>query len=292
MILPTFIVCGAAKCGTTSIYHYLKKHPDILMSRNKEPNFFNRHYDAGIEEYKSQFCHYSGELEVGESSVSYIADADLVAPRIKKHIPDVKLIFSLRNPIERLWSGYWFAVACGRIRAHEVTFSEFIRLKKMISHFGREGIDKGRRSIEVGMYYMYMSKYMEYFPAEQIHVIIHEEMAKDQLYVVKNVYDFLGVNELFTPSKVTKNKTRKPKHDWLYKAFYQTSGTISRFLDKKSYNYVKSKLSWIRDVVYDDNREIKMKMNDREYLYHIYKDDISKLETLISRDLSNWKVSG
>ena len=108
MMLPTFIVIGAMKCGTNSLHRYLKLHPQICMSSTKEPNYFveEKNYAEGIDWYQSLFKDSTKAL--GECSTNYSKRPFFqgVAQRIQAVLPDVKLIYLLRDPVERIISHY------------------------------------------------------------------------------------------------------------------------------------------------------------------------------------------
>ncbi|RLF35719.1 MAG: sulfotransferase, partial [Thermoplasmata archaeon] len=109
-MLPNFVIAGPPKSGTTSLLFYLERHPDVFVIN--EPHFFSRNYEKGIEWYESLFEKHKKEKAVGEKSPSYFFDPK-VPLRIKKHIPDVKLIFIFRDPIKRAYSEYWHNVIHG-----------------------------------------------------------------------------------------------------------------------------------------------------------------------------------
>ena len=127
MTMPNFLIIGAAKSATTSLYEYLNQHPDIFMSRNKEPRFFalvdhpNRDRWLGrdldddpvwkgsivnIDDYRALFDEVDGQVAIGEASPLYLAWSSHAAPAIQRHIPDAKLIACLRDPAERAFSHY------------------------------------------------------------------------------------------------------------------------------------------------------------------------------------------
>jgi len=136
--LPNFFIVGAAKAGTTSLYNYLKQHPDIYMSPIKEPNYFAKDIDINLfrkdykktalidtqkyfskpkleelhlafitelEDYIKLFQKVSNEKVIGETSVSYLY-SKVAAKEIKKLVPDAKIVIILRDPIERAYSHY------------------------------------------------------------------------------------------------------------------------------------------------------------------------------------------
>src|SRR4051812_29346259 len=105
-IMPNFLVCGPPKCASTSLNLYLKQHPEIFMSPVKQTKFFSVHYHKGTEYYiKTYFSEVTHEKMVGEATPTYSL-LPFVAERIRNFNPDMKLIFCLRNPVERTFSGW------------------------------------------------------------------------------------------------------------------------------------------------------------------------------------------
>ena len=147
-MLPTFIIPGAAKSGSTSLYHNLCQHPDILMSSNKEPNFFLLHWGKDITFYQQFFSHYSGEKAIGEATVGYMPDTRVPA-RIYSVLPNVKLIFTLRNPVSRAVSHYVWRVNKGQ---EHRSFDEVLQCG--FSEY----------PILYSLYYTHISRFLEYFP--------------------------------------------------------------------------------------------------------------------------------
>ena len=131
MVMPNFLVIGAAKAGTTSVYEYLKQHPQIWMSPLKETNFFalegetlnfrgpgdqdyiNRFSITKIEDYLNLFQGVSNQVAIGEVSPLYLYS--LKAPeRIRHYTPDTKIIIILRNPVDRAYSSFLHLIRDGR----------------------------------------------------------------------------------------------------------------------------------------------------------------------------------
>lgn len=106
-MLPNFIIIGAMKCGTTSLHFYLNQHPQIFMSQKKELNFFSRYWDFGVDWYSSKFPNKENMI-CGEASPSYSKFQvwPNVPQRIHAIIPHAKIIYLVRNPIERIRSQY------------------------------------------------------------------------------------------------------------------------------------------------------------------------------------------
>jgi len=146
LVVPTFLVGGAPKAGTTSLYHYLRQHPDVCMSARKETGVFMKNYDKGLEWLsETHYQHYEEETAVGEGSAGVLRLPEC-AERIHDAIPSVKLIFVLREPIERLYSHFSFLQSARSID-ESWSFSEFTRS----DHHLRDNL------IDQGFYYKHLS---------------------------------------------------------------------------------------------------------------------------------------
>jgi hypothetical protein len=163
--LPTFIVIGAMKSGTTSFASYLDQHPEVAVSKPKEPNFFADpgNWDRGIDWYTSLFS--TDVLVAGEASVMYTMVPEFVgAPdRIRQTIPDVRLLYLVRDPIERMRS--MFVHRAEKHQARAPSFSEAIVRNPAylaISHYDRQ-----------------LEPYLDLFNEEQILVLTTDELRAD-----------------------------------------------------------------------------------------------------------------
>lgn len=195
--LPTFIVIGAMKAGTTSLYHYLRNHDEIFMSRIKELDFFaekgNLH--RGLDWYRHQFSEAGDAVARGEASTLYTKypEHDGVPARIAEVMPDVRLIYVVRDPIVRLRSHYQHRVMTGAETAPPETALFEYPVYLHTSSYG-----------------MQLEQYLDHFPREQILVVTSEGLKADRLATVQQVYSFLGVD----PSRVP---------DVLDQEFYRTA---------------------------------------------------------------------
>ena len=186
MILPNLVGCGAGKSGTTSLYYYLSEHPDIFMSSAKETHFFSQHYEKGIDWYQGQFGGYKNEKIIGEFSTSYLMDKS-VPERIQTILPNAKLLFIFRNPIDRAFSNYLFSLSLGT-QVSEGSFSELIKTN--------EGFDE---YIDPGFYVDHLRDYLSYFDLSQIYVMFTENLKSQPLLEMQRCYEFLGVDTSFQP---------------------------------------------------------------------------------------------
>jgi Sulfotransferase domain len=179
--LPDFIIIGSMKAGTTSLYEYLRVHPDVFMPSVKELDFFvsELNWRRGLDWYASRFASApNGTACVGEASTSYTKYPryEGVPGRIRAHLPDVRLVYSVRDPVERVRSHH----------QHNVKLGE-----------EREPIDRAIRNnpayLDYTRYATQIERYLEHFPRDRILVITAEALRHDRRATVARVCDFLGI---------------------------------------------------------------------------------------------------
>ena len=136
-----FFILGAARSGTTSLYQYLARHPDVLMSTPKEPVFFEAEYENGLAYYRDRyFKGWNGEPALGEARPANLL-LSYVAPRIRESFPDAKLVAILRNPVDRAYSHWWVKYCDGiEKRAFVAAVEENLaRIASGVRFEGQEG---------------------------------------------------------------------------------------------------------------------------------------------------------
>lgn len=299
--MPNFLLIGAAKCGTTSIFHYMREHPGIYMSPVKEPQFFvlkgrpdspapwssrrkrvNVCYDR--KSYEKLFQGVRGESAVGEASVQYFHSS--AAPdNIKKAIPNVKLIAVLRDPSERAWSGYLMSVRNGYENIRDFWQAVETELKQVKSNLPWW---ERRNNIGIGFYHRHLSRYYERFQRKQIKVCFFEDLKKNPKRFMQDVFGFLEVDTSFDPDFSKKFQAEKlPEGPVGKRMFSLYRSSLAYFAG--SFLPVK----W-RDGLRKKLEEKFLKPASgldpmvRRRLVNIFRDDIEKLEKLLDRDLSHW----
>ena len=181
MLLPNFLIIGAAKAGTSSLHRYLAEHPQVVMSRPKEPRFFNEEYNwnKGLEWYEQCFVGAEDARAIGEASTFYTKYPHMqgVPARIAETIPHAKLIYLMRHPIDRMRSQYLFRVARGQERrslADALLSPEYL---------------------DVSSYALQIEQFLEFFSRDRLLLITSEELRSERLTTLKRVYAFLEVDE-------------------------------------------------------------------------------------------------
>lgn len=295
---PNFLIIGAARSGTSSLYEYMRQHPQIFFSDNKEPMFFsfyqqkvdfkgpgdnlelNRKSVVDVDAYKALFKGATDELAVGEASANYLY-SKTAADNIKKFIPDVKLIAVLRNPVDRAYSSYLYTTRDGR----EVlpTFEDALENEEQRIANNWEHIWHYKR---MGYYHEQLSYYHSLFPAENILVLLQEDLKNDAENVLKKVFDFIGVDADFKPDlSVEYNQGGKPKNELLNKV-------LTKPLKIKQWLRPLMPRMLLDAYVKLKHRNLEkppLSVETREALLNEYCDDIQQLERLIDRDLTHWK---
>jgi hypothetical protein len=181
--LPDFLIIGAMKAGTTTLYNHLACHPRVFLPDYKEPEFFvaEKNWGRGLSWYQSLFSGASGEQLVGEGSTSYTKFSEFpgVPGRIHATAPAAKLIYILREPVERIRSMYAHMVLTGRERRpiDEAVLADDTYLGP--SKYGEN-----------------LRRYLDEFPREQLHVMLTEDLASDPTRAVRGVTRFLGVPDV------------------------------------------------------------------------------------------------
>ncbi|MGH8773917.1 MAG: sulfotransferase family protein [Jiangellaceae bacterium] len=187
--LPNFVVIGAMRSGSTSLYKYLQDHPQIFMPR-KEIHFFDRKWDRGLDWYRSRFEGYAGEPAVGEATPTYLAEP-VALDRMERVIPEARLVAILRNPVDRAYSHYWME----RIRERERrSFEEAIAEETE----GQDETDYLAR----GRYQPQLEEVCERFPRSRVLVALLDDLRDEPAATYAQVCRFLGVDDDFVPRRL------------------------------------------------------------------------------------------
>jgi hypothetical protein len=197
--LPDFLIIGAQKAGTTALYAYLRRHPQIGGPAWKEVSYFDRHYRRGTAWYRGQFPFRSDGRIAGEASPGYLFHP-LAPERVQETVPDAKLIVLLRNPIDRAFSHYHHEVALGR---EPLSFEDAIGAEPGRTHGEEERLmrEPGYFShawwdyayVARGRYAEQLERWFAVFPREQLLILATEELGADPAETYARVVEFLGL---------------------------------------------------------------------------------------------------
>jgi sulfotransferase family protein len=200
--LPSVLIIGAQKSGTTSLFNYLVQHPDVLPPLRKEVHYFDFHHDRGVQWYRGRFP-YSHRLRRGSLTLDaspYYLVHPLVPQRAAQLLPEVKLIALLRNPVDRALSHYQHEVRGGR---EPLSFAEAIEKEseRLAGEEERLGNDPDYYSFNHhrysytrrGLYIEQLRRWVQHFPRSQLLVLQSEWLFRDPVAATTAVHDFLGL---------------------------------------------------------------------------------------------------
>jgi hypothetical protein len=215
--LPDFLVIGAQRSGTTSLYRYLGRHPQIEWARIKEVHYFDRAFARGTGWYRAQFRLSLGRRTwlAGDASPYYMVHP-LVPARAAALVPQARLIATLRNPVDRAYSHYQHVVARGHT---DLSFEDALDLERQIAagELRRLAAEPTYRSrlhewhsyVGRGQYAEQLERWLEHFPRDRLHVVVSEQLFADPNAILAGVAEFLGVppHVVASPEQLVKRGT-------------------------------------------------------------------------------------
>ena len=312
MPLPTFIIGGVRRGGTTSLYYAIREHPQIYLYPHSELNYFVEedvkgrkwrhdfaapdHWESShtVEDYAAFFTNATRARAIGHKG----ADLLFWQPahgRIARFVPNARFIFSLRNPVNRAWSHYWFERAKGRetLDFEAALAAEEERAKK--NKWAGYHLSYQKR----GFYDQNLRRFFKVIPPEQVLIITLEEKIAKPRETLEKIYRFLGVDpELgHTQSTSRRNKgwatiprpwTRRSGISRLVTGYETVTNAIARALTRS-----RDSRRLVRNLLQKPFRESMRRVPMPETLYQkltrLYAPHISALENLLDRSFDEWR---
>ena len=275
-MLPNLVVIGARKAGTTSLYHYLRRHPDIWMSREKELDFFvaERNWRRGRAWYERFFeadCAVRGEASPAYASLPRHPG---VAERMAAMVPEARIVYLVRDPVERLLSHYAMDVAIGRER-------------RALDDVAR---DEAGAFVAEGRYWMQLEPYLERFPAERILVLDAEELLRRRARTLRRLFAFLGVEEGFTSEGFAEVHMRRPARRRRRPAAAAVNA-LNRGLGKaRSYELRQRVPGPLRRLLTSELEGPELGAAQRRRLEGLFAEDVARLREFTGSELGTWSV--
>lgn len=285
-MLPNFICPGAMKSGTTTLYRLLRQHPDIHLPR-KEIRFFSPdNWHKGFDWYKSIFNNYKGQKIIGEITPQYMYYPEAVE-RIHNLLGyDIKFVFLLRNPVQRAYSDYRMHQ---RVGLYAKPFEDFI---------AGAPLPKDLDFVNKGLYAHQIGRFLRYYPVEHMKFVIFEEFIKNQEQILKEIFDFLGVDrDVPIQYELHENPDFIYKHPRLRKMQLRLANFIQKYVIRTLYKDKDTRIrkysalwhSLVRANARSDKEAPKPPPGLLEKLSAYYRDDIAEMESIIGRDLAVWR---
>lgn len=298
--LPNFLICGAAQSGTTFLASALAQHRDIFLPKRlvPEPNYFyfSDRYARPIEEYsKRWFQDVTTETAIGEKSSSYIFGPE-VAHRIRSDLPGVRLIFLLRNPIERAFANYRFSVLQG---VETRDFEEAIR-NENADIFGKTNqLHEVRPHSYVArsLYFQQLQRFRREFDAQQILVLKAEAMFQDPQETFNRCFAFLAVpragNPMLPPTFKTTDVLDRNVQSEARRYFGEQFGEIVEsirrgedLVEQWGHRHSRDALERIKGNL--SNRKLELPPNLRCQLREMFRTDLDQLEAFVEFSIDDW----
>jgi hypothetical protein len=278
---PNFFVVGAAKSGTTALYHALREHPDVYLPATKEPHFYayladrskTRHlYDdetSARRSYRELYADVTNETAVGDSSTTNLVVSGAAAA-IAQDVPDARIVAVLRHPVDRAFSHWCHFLAAGGEEIRD--FAEALCQEQA----RREaGFPFTYEYLGWGSYATQLQPFYECFGRERVLVHLYDDLRTDASAVVRDTLDFIGVDGSGAAASVARhNEMPVPRFPAMQRALARR-GRAGRVMAR-----------WAAANL---TRRLTLDPALRAELTAQLGDDISRLETLIDRDLSAWR---
>lgn len=298
MTLPNFFIAGVGRSGSSSLYSYVREHPDVYLSPVKEPGFF--HWDdephryegpidaslvdeavTDLDAYRALFADWQGESAVGEATPSYLYNPKIPA-RIASRCPGARIIAILRDPAERAFSQYH--LMC-RSDAEPLSFDEALDAEadRTARNWG-----PSYHYAAQGFYAAQIAHWESVLGEGAVHVVFFDDLQHDAKHVVQDVFAHLGVDPGFTPhTDRVHNATYKPRRAWLHDILHGDDNVVKRIAKATVPERVRKEVWW---RLRDRNKATAATLDPatRRRLVALYRDDVLQLQDRLGRDLSDW----
>ncbi|MBU1003195.1 MAG: sulfotransferase domain-containing protein [Proteobacteria bacterium] len=294
-MLPTFIIAGAGKSGTTTLWSQLNTHPQVCMARIKEPAFFSEikgmnegggpgaptasgSYSRGLAWYESLFTAENSHRAFGEASTLYMHAPD-AAGLIRRHIPSVRLVFILRDPVARMYSQYWQERKAG------------MRLPDFDAMLDA-GHPRMRRYAYNSHYREHLERFLAIFPRSQILILFSERLRTLPGTTFDEACTFIGVEPGLRTRELGRSHNTAALPRW---------PTLQRLLKSPACNVLRVTLHdgikpplraavhLLRQTNIKDFDYPPLAPAQKDRLIPIFQDDISFVEQLANCSLSHWR---
>jgi hypothetical protein len=296
--LPNFLVIGAAKAGTTTLYDTLRQHPQVYMPAAKEVQFFSQEtlFGKGARWYEGTFFGGAdGYPARGEATPHYLYWSEKVAPRIAELYGGrpVRLVVCLRDPVQRAYSMYWMLRRRGR---EELSFARAVEEEpaRLEEHRGwlEEQGSMAYGYLEGGRYATKLGPFLERFPRGDFLFVLQEDLRGDPKGVAAKVLDFVGADASAEVARVSSNPAAVPRSMAFHKLLRQRSApkeVLKRVLPANVRWRIKTGLMRLnlKEAPYEP-----MEAGLEQELRLRFRDEVEELQRITGRDLSRWLPEG
>lgn len=296
MKTPNFFIVGAPKAGTTALYEYLRQHPDVFMSRQKELFFFGSDLHRihstpyTLDQYLSFFRDADAQARVGEASTSYLASRQ-AAQEIRQFCPSAKIIIMLRSPLD-VMVAYHTEMSYGGFE-EIADFGEALRAEPSRKHgqlWPRQpGIVENLFYREVVKFSEHVARYWSVFGKENTRIVIYDDFKRDTAAVYRHTLEFLGVDPAFQPRFDIVNANKRVRSPGLQRFVLHppafAAALAQTILPDRLRERVRARLRHL-----NTKQEPRPPLDPRlrQSLQEELTPEVERLSQLLGRDLSSW----
>lgn len=269
-----FTIIGAQKCGTTSLAFLLAQHPGICFSKEKEPGYFNKvdDWEIGLEGYHKLFSPENGQI-CGEASTMYtfLPEWQDTHSKLYAYNPEMKLIYIMRNPVERIISNYAHDLVRGIVRGKP-----------------EDAIFRHPFYVNRSRYHLQIRPYLERFPRENVLLLVFDEFISDQKRSLEQIAGFLGL-EMSGFEDVEAAEEHKTLNNW-----YLKYDVVRKVANTSLFQTVRPHIpSGIRKPIrrfLSDRLQIKPSVSKetRRTIWRLVEEDVRGIEKILERTLDSW----
>ncbi len=292
--LPTFLVVGAAKSGTTSLHYFMEQHPEICVPPCKETYIFCRESMAGTwpavtsydeQGYRELFSkRTTGRTKAwGEVTTSNLYYHEEAVPEIQKLLGDPQIIILIRNPIDRAYSNWTYASASygEPLSFEDAMKDEQNRIEQKVQFMAHY--------VSAGFYFKAVKNFLGAFGRHKVYLL--EDLKEKAPATVSEIFEFIGVDGGFRPDyETTYNPSGIPRSRLLNMFVLRDDGTKGTPLQRAMRMVVGRERAdrLFHSLRVKNLKRVPMNPETRKQLAGIYREDVLKLQDLIGRDLSHW----
>ena len=276
-----FIGIGAQKCASTWIHRVLSDHPEVVIYPGKEIDFFSVYYDRGYQWYEKQLGKPGKATVAGEVSTSYFADSDS-PERVFHYNPDMRIILSLRDPIERAFSNHLHEVRLQHMTGQNLTFEA--------------GLENNPMYLLQSRYSLHLARWLTVFPISQILVLFQEDIRDDAIGQSRKLYQFLGISDThhseFLKEKINVSQRTKYPH---IERLARTAGRLGRALGANHLVEKVKKNNWVRHFRQYNEVNLRhivpvMHLSTKKQLEEMLAEDVLELSRQLGRTELPWPI--
>jgi len=294
--LPNFLIIGAAKSGTTSLFNIVAQHPNVFSSQIKETRFFSddQRFLRGVGWYQeTHFKNIRNQAVRMEGTPAYLTWSEKVAPRIKELYGDhpVKFAVIFRDPVKRAYSHYWHRVRMGDEDPTKISFTDAIHSEDQRMRENWQRLEAEGNGLygyyRAGCYASRLNPFLDLFPREKFYFMLQEDLSIENSVIMAGLFRFLGIDDEYPVKYLVSNESSVPRDERIYSIYHRLKKTglnriVKAFTPKKFRR-------WLReDALVKPIRYPPMDEDIKKELYSRYSYENQQLEKIIGRDLSKW----